>query len=107
MAKRKSGYVYVLGRDDRLDIVRVGCTIRNPWRRAEDLKYGSPCGYLVLCYVTVPDQLHKVENTAHEILRPFAQGNDWYLCKPDVAYRAIKEAILRVERDYVPRIAKR
>jgi hypothetical protein len=70
------GFVYLLGNEYMPDLIKVGCTERSPFARAEELSRptGVPTPFQVLCYAEFQD-FQSVERRLHEWLASFRISN--------------------------------
>lgn len=60
------GFVYILGNEYMPDLIKIGCTERSPWARADEISKatGVPVPFQVWCYAEFED-FQRVERDMH------------------------------------------
>lgn len=85
------GWVYVISNNAMHGLVKVGFSMNDPEKRAEELNHtGTPHPYVVE-YEVLIEEPYKIEQAAHKLLSSKHEGKEWFRCSSEEAVAAIKQ----------------
>lgn len=110
------GWVYVISNKAMHGLVKVGFSMNDPEKRAEELNHtGSPHPYSVE-YEVLIEEPYEIEQATHRLLSSRHEGKEWFRCSAEEAVAAIKqvtgpriitETYKRAEREKAEALHKR
>lgn len=76
---KRTGFVYVVANAYISGLVKIGCTKKSPYYRADELSRfeGVPCGFDVMGYIECEDW-YQIEKRVHIHLRKFWVGKEFF-----------------------------
>jgi T5orf172 domain-containing protein/rubredoxin len=87
------GWVYVLSNPAMPGLVKVGFSMQDPLKRAEELDHtGTPHAYQV-DYDVLVENPADAERRLHETLSEYREAKEWFRCSVEFAARAIEEVV--------------
>ncbi len=87
--KGPKGWVYVATMDNTVDVLKIGCSERDPEIRIGEWDTGQP-GEAHIAYAVLVEQHRNFESRVHQKLSEFRQQGEWFRCDLDTVVSAIQ-----------------